>query len=194
MYAGVPHSIDWTSWAPLLWYFKMMACATAYQLMALKQLKHQILLVTLSPSVNPPKQPKPNKKVKHQHSADTTGCAYPVAQQCKEWTPPTANLLYPKPWPEPSLSSPSPALPETVCLTPPTTQSHTLKSTPSHSNRCSHQPLICQTKGSLHPLAYPHGESGCQMFCRTGSALPVSSEQRCGMFFIISYDDNGFSW
>jgi len=24
--------------------------------------------------------------------------------------------------------------------------------------------------------------------------LPVSSEQRCGMSFIISYDDNGFLW
>ena len=36
------------------------------------------------------------------------------------------------------------------------------------------------------------GKTGRQMSHRTASALPVSAEERCGMFFIVSFDDNGY--
>jgi len=58
-----------------------------------------------------------------------------------------------------------------------------------------HEPADSYRSSSLkYDERNSHGKSGLWMSCRTGSALPVSSEQRCGVFFIISYDDNGFLW
>jgi len=108
-------------------YFNMMAHANAYQLMALKQLVHHGNTFS---NYEPPKTTTTQyKTVQHQPCADTTGCVQPIDHQSKEWFSPTENLLCLKPWPDPSLATLSPALPETVCHTPPTTQASTLQTT-----------------------------------------------------------------